>query len=211
MMKKLLVILMIIAVALGCAAVAEDAVKETFTVYPPVKAYAVFELDGNPTTGFSWTAFPVKDGIVEISEAEYEENDNKDGLVGVGGVYRFKVTAVTAGETIVLFHYARPWETQDIITKPYLVMVLEDGTMEIQDLEGFAPLKGTVVSVDQEADTVLLDSEIHGEVLARFPEDMQLPVQGENVKIWFNGVMTMSLPGQINVMGWESVAPAMAR
>ena len=65
--------------------------------------------------------------------------------------------------------------------------------------------------MDPEEGTAFLNTETHGEVLARFPEDMQLPTQDENVKIWFNGVMTMSLPGQINVIGWETVAPSKAR
>ena len=66
------------------------------------------------------------------------------------------------------------------------------------------------VTVNEDG-SVLLNTETHGEVIARFPEEMPLPTEGENVKIWFNGVMTMSLPGQINVIGWETVAPSKAR
>lgn len=211
MMKKMIALLLVILAVLGSVAVAQEEENLPFTVYPPVKAYAVFEFEGNPSTGFSWTAFPIRDGVVEISEGEYKVHESDEALVGQGGIYTFKVTAASVGETIVLFHYTRPWETEEITTKAYLVNVLEDGTMDIRDLEGFAPLFGTVVSVDAENGSVLLNTDTHGEVIARFPEDMQLPTVEENVKIWFNGVMTMSLPGQINVIGWETVAPSKAR
>jgi len=210
MKKKLMAIMLAAALLLSCTALANEEKEAPFTVYPPEKAYAVFEFVGNPSTGFSWTAFPLVDGIVDVSMGEYTAYESED-AVGQGGIYTFKVTAVEAGETIVLFHYTRPWETDEMTTKAYLINVLEDGTMDVRDLEGFAPLMGTVVSVDEESASVLLNTETHGEVIARFPADMQLPTVDEHVKIWFNGVMTMSLPGQINVIGWETVAPPMAR
>ena len=211
MMKKMIAAVLALMMVFSLALASEEA-AQPFTIYPPKAAQTVFEFEGNPTTGYRWTAFLVKEGVVELNsvEGEYTEFEHEEEMVGVGGMYRFELTAVAPGETIVLFHYGRGWEEEDMITKPYLVMVLEDGTMEIMDLEGYAPMIGSVVTVNEDG-SVLLNTETHGEVIARFPEEMPLPTEGENVKIWFNGVMTMSLPGQINVIGWESIAPVNAR
>lgn len=211
MKKNLMAIILAAVLLFACTAMAAEEEKAPFTVYPPEKAYTVFEFEGNPSTGFSWTTFSLVDGIVDVSAGEYTAYESDAAVAGQGGIYTFKVTANEAGETIVLFHYTRPWQTDEMTTKAYLINVLEDGTMDVRDLEGFAPIIGTVVFVDKEQGSVLLNTETHGEVIARFPADMQLPTVDENVKIWFNGVMTMSLPGQINVIGWETIAPPMAR
>lgn len=212
MIKKFFA-LMIALLMLIPAAFAEE--TNPFTIYPPQKAHAIFEFESNETTGFSWTAFLLNEGVVELTkpEGEYipEVSDKDPDTLGAGGMHRFEITAVAPGETIVLFHYSRGWESDDMITKAYWVCVTEDGNMEIRDLEGYAPLIGIVSSTDTEEGTALIETETHGEVLARFPENMPLPTVNEQVKIWFNGVMTMSLPGQINVIGWETIAPIQAR
>jgi len=87
----------------------------------------------------------------------------------------------------------------------------EEGNLYIQDLEGIAPLVGTVTGIDEENHSAFVQTETHGEVLARFPEDAQLPTVDEQIKIWFNGAMTMSLPAQVGVIGWETIAPSQAR
>ena len=209
-MKKMIALLF--AVFMLCtAAMAEEAAP--FTIYPPQKAHASFTLEGNPTTGYSWTAFLIKDGVVALSDPEgtYTADPAQEHMVGVGGSYTFEITAEAAGETILLFHYSRGWEADVLETKAYLIQVNEAGEMFIRDLEGAAPLTGQILSVDAEERTALIETESHGQVLARFPEDMALPAVDEDVKIWFNGIMTMSLPGQINVMGWETIPPEKAR
>lgn len=213
-MKKFLSILFALMICCSVA-LAEDTQSPLFTVYPPKAASAVFEFDANPTTGYTWTAFIIRDGVVELVNPDGEyvtENAGDDAqIVGQGGKHSFEITAVGQGETVICFHYLRSWEEAPEKTLTYLVSVDEEGTLYVQDLEGAAPLAGTVISVDEENRTALLNTETHGEVLAHFPEDLQLPVAEENVKIWFNGVMTLSLPGQINVIGWETVAPEQAR
>ena len=57
----------------------------------------------------------------------------------------------------------------------------------------------------------LVENETLGQVICTFPEDMPLPMAGEQIKIWSNGVMALSFPGRINVLGWETVAPPQAR
>lgn len=209
-MKKMFALLFALFM-LCTAAVAEETAP--FTIYPPQKAHASFTLEGNPSTGYFWTAFLVNDGVVTLTDPEgtYTQDPAEEGMVGVGGSYTFEITAEAAGETILLFHYSRGWETETLETKAYLIQVTETEEMFIRDLEGMAPLTGQIVSVDAENRTALVETENQVQVLARFPQDMELPTVDENVNIWFNGVMTMSLPGQINVMGWESVPAENAR
>lgn len=210
MMKKILCLVFSLLM-IGAVALAEETAP--FTVYPPQKAHAVFEVAGNATTGYAWSAFLVRNGIVELADAqgEYTEDEHEEGVVGIGGTYRFEITAVAPGETILALTHGRAVENDILETRAYLIVCLEDGTLEIRDLEGLAPLQGTVVSVDAQEHTALIETQDQGQVLARFPEDLELPTAEENLKIWFNGIMTMSLPGQINVMGWETIAPEQAR
>lgn len=69
-------------------------------------------------------------------------------------------------------------------------------------------LTGSVVSFDAENGEFLILTEAHGEVLVRFEEGV-LPVDklypGLSVVVQTNGVMTMSLPGQVNALAVEVV------
>ena len=91
-----------------------------------------FALDGNPTTGYEWTAQTDNDHIVlknSVYEG-YEAQENGVMLAGRGGVYYFTYEAKSAGTTKVTFHYARSWETTDgDQTVVWLVTVAEDGAI----------------------------------------------------------------------------------
>ena len=213
MMKKMLAILVALVLMIPAALAEEAEENEVFTVYPPQAAHAVFALDANPTTGYKWTAFFLKDGVAELvnPDGDYVADEAEEGMVGVGGTHYFEITAVAPGETILLLNYFRPFDPTDMVTTAYLVQVDEDGMLYIRDLEGAAPIIGQVVEIDEENHSALLNTETHGEVLAFFGEDMPLPTLEENVKIWFNGAMTMSIPAQIGVIAWETIAPPQAR
>lgn len=211
-MKKIISIFF--ALVIFCsAAMAEDIAPVPFTIHPPKAASAVFEFDVNPSTGYTWTAFIIKDGVIELvnPDGDYVADETEEAIVGQGGKHSFEITATGAGETIILFHYLRPSEGAPEKTLAYLVSVDEEGNLFIQDLEGIAPLIGTVISIDEKNHFAFVQTETHGEVLARFPEDIQLPTVDEQIKIWFNGVMTLSLPGQVCVIGWETIPPIQAR
>ena len=69
-------------------------------------------------------------------------------------------------------------------------------------------LHGTVLSFDAENGEFLILTETNGEVLVRFEQGV-LPVDklypGLEVTVQTNGVMTMSLPGQVNALAVEVV------
>jgi len=59
-------------------------------------------------------------------------------------------------------------------------------------------IEGSVMEYDAEANTVMLDSETHGEVLVALPEEWAgQEFTAEALTVYFDGVMTMSLPPQI--------------
>jgi len=218
MMKKILAILAALTLMIPFALAEETEIPEVetpevFTVYPPKAAHAIFALPANPSTGYQWTAFFVKDGVAELvnPDGDYVADEAEEGMVGVGGTHYFEITAVAPGETVLLLNYFRPTDPTDMMTNAYLVSVDEDGNLYVRDLEGAAPIIGQVTNIDEENHAVTLMTETHGEVIAFFSEDMPLPTMEENVKIWFNGAMTMSIPAQIGVIAWETIAPPQAR
>lgn len=65
-------------------------------------------LEGNPTTGYTWGITQVDASILESQgEAEYDSDSN---LIGAGGVFTFKFTAVAAGTTNLELAYFRSFE-----------------------------------------------------------------------------------------------------
>lgn len=64
---------------------------------------------------------------------------------------------------------------------------------------------------NEEMRAFLMETELHGLVMVRLPEDIILPTIEENVRVHFNGVMTLSLPGQINALGMETIPSDLAR
>ncbi len=66
-------------------------------------------LESNITTGFSWQA-EFDEKSVELIEQKYDESGAQD-RVGAGGADVFKFRALAAGQTVVRFRYARPWES----------------------------------------------------------------------------------------------------
>jgi inhibitor of cysteine peptidase len=69
----------------------------------------VIELEGNPSTGYSWTYTADPEGIVREVSNEYRR-DTAKGAVGTGGQFVFVFEALSRGETELRFIYARPWE-----------------------------------------------------------------------------------------------------
>ncbi|MDR2842365.1 MAG: protease inhibitor I42 family protein [Spirochaetaceae bacterium] len=68
----------------------------------------VITLEGNTTTGYSWTYKMNSDEIVEEVSSEYIK---PDAAIGAGGTFVFTFAALHQGETEIAFYYTRPWET----------------------------------------------------------------------------------------------------
>jgi predicted secreted protein len=66
------------------------------------------ELEGNPTTGYTWQYKAENPEIVKITEEIVSEN--KDGMVGTPSKFKYKIEGAKAGSTQILFTYQRSWE-----------------------------------------------------------------------------------------------------
>jgi inhibitor of cysteine peptidase len=66
------------------------------------------ELDGNPTTGYSWQLSAPPGDQVRLVDEDFTPSS---GQIGSGGVQRFTFEATGTGTTTLAFGYQRPWET----------------------------------------------------------------------------------------------------
>lgn len=189
MMKKVLALILTLMLLLP-AALAEET---PYTVTAPAAATVTFTFEGGMQDGFLGT-LDIKNGsVVTLDHMAWQNN-----------TYTFTLKAAAPGEAIVVFQYGKPMEHYVEKQQAFLVMVLENGTVEVQDLSEQLPMTGTVKEVTEEG--VLLETLEQGDVLCRLPEGMPAPAENDLIQVWFNGVMTMSLPGQINVLAWEHVS-----
>ena len=112
MMNKVLsVILALAMIIVPCFALAEAAAPSSYTL----------TLDGNPTTGYEWTAAVDNADVAEVI-TEYVAND-AEGLVGASGHYTFQINGKQEGTATVTLTYARSWESDPLYTMVLTVAV----------------------------------------------------------------------------------------
>ncbi len=87
----------------------------------------VIELDGNPTTGYTWVYQMSSEGIIEEVSNTYAVASGTDGLVGAGGTFRFEFAPVAPGKVGLQFSYLRTFqENSTIEVRNYAVTVDEN-------------------------------------------------------------------------------------
>jgi len=69
-------------------------------------------LEGNPTTGYEWTSTLLYEFAVLRESREVEYRAESD-LIGGGGVFLFRYSAVAIGPQAFRYAYQRPWESVD--------------------------------------------------------------------------------------------------
>ena len=124
MFKKIAAVALALCLVLTAMSCLAESAPETLTV----------ELEGNPTTGYEWTASCDKDGIVSV-ESRYTSDATDEALCGVGGEYTFTVTGVAAGEVTVSFAYGRSWEDAPISTVVYQLSVDEQLNVTVASMD----------------------------------------------------------------------------
>jgi len=78
-------------------------------------ASTVMELQGNPSTGYSWrldAANSENTSIVSIEDLGYGESEPPPGekrRMGAPASYRFRITGVSEGTAKLVFEYVQPW------------------------------------------------------------------------------------------------------
>lgn len=167
----------------------------------------------NASTGYFWTAF-VKAGssvVVDEDAGNYVEDDHPAGLVGVGGVRTFVLRAVEAGDSLIHFVYSRGHEADIAQEKFMLVTVDEDNNLFLQDLTEVCVQEGRVLEVNGEEHTLLVETEKQGQVIVTLPEALPLPDVDMDVRLFTDGIATMSLPPLMNALSWDLIPPENAR
>jgi len=74
------------------------------------KKIQTVELEGNPTTGYSWICTVAPEGIVREVSNEYIPANIGKNMVGSGGKFIFIFEAMAPGEAELNFKYLRAWE-----------------------------------------------------------------------------------------------------
>jgi inhibitor of cysteine peptidase len=70
----------------------------------------VVELEGNPSTGYTWEAKDLDASVLQqVGEIAFKSNN--PGLVGAGGTLTLTYKALKTGTTDLQLVYHRPWET----------------------------------------------------------------------------------------------------
>jgi inhibitor of cysteine peptidase len=70
----------------------------------------VVQLEGNPSTGFTWEAKDLDAGLFQqVGEVDFKSA--RPGLMGSGGIQTLTFKALKAGSGKIALVYHRPWET----------------------------------------------------------------------------------------------------
>jgi inhibitor of cysteine peptidase len=75
-------------------------------------AAQTIELGENPSTGYRWRLSETASrnlALVAVADAGYAASPS--GRIGAAGTRRFAITARQPGSAVLVFEYARPWES----------------------------------------------------------------------------------------------------
>ena len=96
---------------------------------------AAIELEGNPTTGYTWVYTMSPEGIAREVSNKYIPNKTNKARAGSGGKFVFIFEAITAGEAELAFSYLRVWEedTPPLRTVIYKVIVDDKNNLTLTE------------------------------------------------------------------------------
>lgn len=140
-----------------------------------------------------------------FAEPVSEELVSMEGLVIEIAEDGFLIESAEQGEVMVLTSNETYVETsRDVLPGDYLYIDY-NGQMTrslppqiTASVVRMHALSGSVIESNPEENTVLLNTDTHGEVMVHLPEDWaDSQVDVESMTVYFNGAMSMSLPPQI--------------
>jgi inhibitor of cysteine peptidase len=83
-------------------------------------------LEGNATTGYSWTLAGINGAAVEpVGDVIYTPSGSSAGSVGGGGMFSAKFRVAKTGQSQITMQYVRPWE-KDAPARTFTVIVAVD-------------------------------------------------------------------------------------
>lgn len=91
-------------------------------IYVEVGDVVTLQLEGNPTTGFTWEITTIDEMVlIVLGDPQYQSDSD---LIGSPGVFTFQLRAIAEGETPVQLAYHRSWEeTEPLQTYGFTVVV----------------------------------------------------------------------------------------
>ncbi len=115
----------------GCAA--ERATSVSFdggTLRSSGKTLTI-ELEGNPTTGFTWTS-QIEGDNLSLESEDYTSSSKDPHISGAGGVFGYRYEGAEEGASTITCTYRRPWEDYDPL-KTFVFEVTTDSSGNITD------------------------------------------------------------------------------
>lgn len=179
-MKKIALFLVLI-LALSFAACAQQVPAAEPTPAPQ-------ETETTETAGETAQAELIAGAVIEVTD---------EGIL---------IDSETSGEVLVLTHEATVWETTGEIAAGDYIYVDHDGQMTFSlpaqitaDVVRMHKIEGEITEVYAEENAVLLNSEETGDVYVYLPESFAgAEIDFEHMTVYFDGVMTMSMPAKIS-------------
>lgn len=149
----------------------------------------------------------VEETVAEVYMIEGVIAQNDENGILVNTMEMGDVLVQVSDETI--FEGAETLEAGDYIYVDYSGMMTRSLPPQITaQVVRCWRMDGIVSEVFAEENAMLINTETHGDVYVHLPavdaeaqteaEAPAMPAAGDDVTVWFNGIMTMSLPGQIN-------------
>lgn len=115
-MKKNLIYLFILLSLTGCGK------EKKSSNVTPTKTNTTITLEGNETTGYTWTCTE-ENNYLKIKSTYQEDTKKDEDITGVGGIYTITLTGLKAGTTELTCQYKRDWEEEAEETRTYPVEI----------------------------------------------------------------------------------------
>lgn len=154
-----------------------------------------------------WSAFVLGGDSVVLHEATDGRLIRPGEETTLTDLKVFVLDAVKPGSSII-----RIAKTGDTSEEILLHVAVNDALMpDTTDVTESGVIEGVVTGTSEAERTVTLDTADRGEVIATIPDDSAMPVPNETVRLYTDGVMTLSLPPIVNAIAWSAVPSAEQR
>lgn len=130
MKTKTLAIVFACAIFTGCSSKPYTIEDNGKTERLALKSEFSIQLDGNPSTGYTWRDITKENNCLKQLNKGQEYSIKEPGKLGSGGTYTFIYQVKSAGQANLTLVYARSWETNTPPIKTFTMKILA-GTMGI--------------------------------------------------------------------------------
>lgn len=143
-----------------------------------------------------------------------EKTETMAGIITLIDELGFLLDNDTLGEVRVTLDEKTVMESEEEIQKGDYVTVFFSGAMTKSILPQIyatkvmcVKMEGKVTAISEDGANIMIETKEQGSVIVYLPKDaIHIPAVGSYVRLYFNGIMTMSLPPQINAQLINSYA-----